>query len=201
MPTRDGPVSVILDQYPVSVSFSILFLYCSKTQNTGVILPSTIFCTGIILPVIWKNTLLETQQEDAIYSMTAQKKIDQADWVRYYHKTQTMTMWLINYFARSINRVANTAAAHCTTQLLVVHVYSEPCENIGCHFFLTNNSAMPNSVIDLSEDELPAPIGKRKATDKSSAAKKKSASKIVAIFWRGDLLRRFYSQHFTDGVK
>ena len=133
--------------------------------------------------------------------MTAQKKIDQADWVRYYHKTQTMAMWLINYFARLINRAANTAAAHCTTQLLVVHVYSEPCEIICCHFLLTNNSAMPDSVIDLSEDELPAPIGKRKATDKSSAAKKKSASKIVAIFWRGDLLRRFYSQHFTDGVK
>ena len=61
-------------------------------------------------------------------------------------------------------------------------MYSEPCENICCHFLLTNNSAMPDSVIDLSEDELPAPIGKRKATDKSSAAKKKSASKIVAIF-------------------
>ena len=30
---------------------------------------------------------------------------------------------------------------------------------------------MPGSVIDLSEDELPAPIGKRKATDKSSAKK------------------------------
>ena len=30
---------------------------------------------------------------------------------------------------------------------------------------------MPGSVIDLSEDELPAPIGKRKATDKSSARK------------------------------
>ena len=83
---------------------------------------------------------------------------------------------------RSINKATNTAAAHCATQLLVVHVYSEPCENIGCHFLLTNNSAMPDSVIDLSEDELPAPIGKRKATDKSSAAKKKSASKIVAIF-------------------
>ena len=83
---------------------------------------------------------------------------------------------------RSINKATNTAAAHCATQLLVVHVYSEPCENIGCHFLLTNNSAMPDSVIDLSEDELPAAIGKRKATDKSSAAKKKSASKIVAIF-------------------
>ena len=30
---------------------------------------------------------------------------------------------------------------------------------------------MPGSVIDLSEDELPAPIGKRKAADKSSARK------------------------------
>ena len=30
---------------------------------------------------------------------------------------------------------------------------------------------MPGSVIDLSENELPAPIGKRKATDKSSARK------------------------------
>ena len=58
---------------------------------------------------------------------------------------------------------------------------------------------MPDSVIDLSEDELPAPIGKRKATDKSSAAKKKSASKIFSE--GGDLLRRLYSHHFTDGVK
>ena len=30
---------------------------------------------------------------------------------------------------------------------------------------------MPGSVIDLSENELPAPIGKRKATDKSSVRK------------------------------
>ena len=30
---------------------------------------------------------------------------------------------------------------------------------------------MPGSVIDLSENELPAPIGKRKATDKSSTRK------------------------------
>ena len=102
--------------------------------------------------------------------MTAHKKIDQAGPIRYL-KTQTMAMRLINYFARSINRAVNTAAAHCTTQLLLVHVFSEPWENICCHFLLTNNSAMPGSVIDLSEDELPAPIGKRKATDKSSARK------------------------------
>ena len=101
--------------------------------------------------------------------MTVQKKIDQAGPIRYYLKTQTMGMWLISYFARSLNRAVNTAAAHCTTQLLVVHVSSGPWENICCHFLLTNNSAMPGSVIDLSEDELPAPIGKRKAMDKSSA--------------------------------
>ena len=103
--------------------------------------------------------------------MTAQKKIDQASPIRYYLKTQTVAMWLINYFARSINRAVNTAAPHCTTQLLVVHVSSEPWENICYHFLLTNNSAMPGSEIDLSENELPAPIGKRKATDKSSVRK------------------------------
>ena len=63
-----------------------------------------------------------------VCSMIAQKKIDQAGPIRYYLKTQTMAMWLINYFAQSINRAVSTAAAHCTTQLLVVHVSSEPWE-------------------------------------------------------------------------
>ena len=73
---------------------------------------------------------------------------------------------------------------HCATQLLVVHVSFERWENICCHFLLTNNSAMPGSVIDLSEDKFPASIGKCKATDKSSARKRFAITATSAPFER-----------------